>query len=175
MTKKQYFTMARACGLYEGTLEEAIHRWKYQEKTYLSSLFGRWMADIFPNYWESKMIDLLIPVPLHKGRLRKRGFNQSLLLVKELSYRLGIPYQERILRKIRPTTPQVNLSGRERERAVKGVFKIFKGKELKGKAILLVDDVYTTGTTVNECSKVLMSEGAKRVDVFTLARVVKTI
>ncbi len=175
MTKKQYFTMARACCIYEGTLEEAIHRWKYQEKTYLSSIFGKWMADIFPSYWESKMIDLLIPVPLHKKRLRERGFNQSLLLVKELSHRLGIPYQERILRKIRTTTPQVNLSGRERERAVKGVFNILRGEELKGKRVLLVDDVYTTGATVNECSKVLMREGAKRVDVFTLARAVKTI
>jgi predicted amidophosphoribosyltransferase len=78
-----------------------------------------------------------------------------------------------VLRKIRPTLPQVHLSGVERERGVRGSFDINGGEELEGKSILLVDDVYTTGATVNECSKVLMAGGADRVDVLTLAHAIK--
>jgi ComF family protein len=174
ITKKKYFTMARALGFYEGSLKEAIHRWKYQEKTYLTPFFGERMAEGLYRYWDPKIFDLLIPVPLHTHRLRERGFNQALLLVKELSRRTGIPYRKRVLRKIRPTLPQVHLSGVERERGVRGSFDINGGEELEGKSILLVDDVYTTGATVNECSKVLMAGGADRVDVLTLAHAIKS-
>jgi len=174
LTKKRYFIMARALGSYEGALQEAIHRWKYQGKTTLNPIFGDWMAEGLYRYWDPNLIDLLIPVPLHPQRLRERGFNQALLLVKELSRRTGIPYRKRLLQKIRPTLPQVNLSGVEREKGVKGSFTIDGKEETEGKAILLVDDVYTTGATVNECSKVLMAAGAERVDVFTLAHTMKT-
>lgn len=173
MTRKKYFTMARALGCYEGSLKEAIHRWKYQEKTYLTSFWGDWMAEGLYHYWDSKMFDLLIPVPLHTQRLRERGFNQALLLVKVLSRRTGIPYRNRVLQKIRPTLPQVHLSGVERERGVRGSFHINGREALEGKSILLVDDVYTTGATVNECSKVLLAGGAERVDVLTLAHAIK--
>ena len=166
--------MARALGFYEGPLREAIHRWKYQEKTYLTSFFGLKMTEGLHRYWDPKSFDLLIPVPLHPQRLRKRGFNQALLLVKELSRRTGIPYQKRILQKKKLTIPQVNLSGVEREKGVKGSFHVQGGEGLRGKGVLLVDDVYTTGATVNECSKVLLSVGVKRVDVLTLAHAVKT-
>jgi len=174
VSKKKYFTMARALGSYEGSLQEAIHRWKYQGKTSFNPFFGKWMAEGFYRYWGPTLFDLLIPVPLHIHRLRERGFNQALLLVKELSRRTGIPYRKRILQKRRPTLPQVNLSGVEREKGVKGSFHIIGREELEGKSILLVDDVYTTGATVNECSKVLLAGGAKKVDVLTLAHALKT-
>jgi len=173
ISKRKYFTMARALGGYDGSLQEAIHRWKYEGKTYLSDSFGKWMAEGLYRYWDPNLFDLLIPVPLHKHRLRERGFNQSLLLVKELNRRIGIPYRKRILQKKRPTIPQVNLSGAEREKGVRGAFSIMGKEELEGKSILLIDDVYTTGATVNECSKVLLAGGAKRVDVFTLAHALK--
>jgi ComF family protein len=105
--------------------------------------------------------------------LRERGFNQAVLLVRELSRQTGIPFRKRILRKRKPTVPQVSLSGAEREKAVRGSFHVVGREELEGKSILLVDDVYTTGATVNECSKVLLAGGAKRVDVLTLAHAVK--
>ena len=169
LTKRKYFTMARALGAYHGSLQEAIHRWKYQGKATLTPFLGQWMTEGLYRYWDPKRLDLLIPVPLHKQRLRERGFNQALLLVKELSHRTGIPYRKRILQKVRPTLPQVNLSGVEREKGVRGSFEIVRKEELEEKTILLVDDVYTTGATVNECSKVLLAAGAERVDVFTLA------
>jgi ComF family protein len=105
--------------------------------------------------------------------LRERGFNQALLLVKELSRQAGIPYRKRTLQKKEPTIPQVNLSGTEREKGVKGVFQVIGKEELSSKRVLLVDDVYTTGATVNECSKVLLGAGAERVDVLTLAHAIK--
>jgi len=167
--------MARALGYYKGTLREAIHRWKYEEKSYLTLFFGEKLAVGFHRYWDPQSFDLLIPVPLHPKRLRERGFNQALLLVKELSQRTRIPYSKGLLRKRIPTPPQVNLSGGEREKGVRGSFHIQKDEEIKGKSILLVDDVYTTGATVNECSKVLLKAGAERVDVLTIAHAIKQL
>jgi ComF family protein len=173
MTHRKYFTMARALGAYEGSLQEAIHHWKYEGKTNLTPFFAEWMAEGVKRYWNLYSLDLLIPVPLHIQRLRERGFNQALLLVKELSFRIGVPYRKTILQKKRPTVPQVNLSGVEREKGLRGAFHVTGKNEWVGKSILLVDDVYTTGATVNECSKMLWRGGAKRIDVLTLAHAVK--
>ena len=165
--------MARALGVYDGTFQELIHRWKYNGKTYLTPFWGEWMVEGLYRYWDGHSFDLLIPVPLHKKRLRERGFNQALLLVKELSYRTGIPYQKRILQKKRPTIPQVNLSSVERKKGVRGAFRIMGREELEGRSVLLIDDVFTTGATVNECSKVLLAGGAQRVDVLALAHTIR--
>ncbi|HXX33569.1 MAG TPA: ComF family protein [Thermodesulfobacteriota bacterium] len=165
--------MARALGAFEGSLQEAIHRWKYEGKTYLTPFFAEWIAEGLNRYWKPGSLDLLIPVPLHPLRLRERGFNQALLLVKDLSRRTGIPYRKKILQKKKPTIPQVNLGGVEREKGVRGTFYVVDKKELLGMWVLLVDDVYTTGATVNECSKVLLVGGAERVDVLTLAHAIK--
>jgi len=131
------------------------------------------MAEGLNRYWQRDSFDLLIPVPLHRQRLRERGFNQVLLLVKEISSRTGIPYRKTILQKKKPTLPQVILSGMEREKGLRGAFHVIGREGLAGKSVLLVDDVYTTGATVNECSKVLRRGGAKRVDVLTLAHAIK--
>ena len=173
-THRKYFTMARALGAYEGSLQEAIHRWKYEGKTHLTPFFVEWMVEGLKDYWGQDSLDLLIPVPLHPQRLRERGFNQALLLVKELSRRTRIPYRKTILQKKKVTLPQVHLTGAEREKGLKGAFQVIGKKELEGKSVLLIDDVYTTGATVNECSKVLRRGGAKRVDVLTLAHAIKT-
>jgi ComF family protein len=175
VTHRKYFTIARALGAFEGSLQEAIHRWKYEGKTYLTPFFAEWMAEGLNRYWEPGSFDLLIPVPLHTQRLRERGFNQVLLLVKDLSCRTGIPYHKTILQKKKLTIPQVNLSGAEREKGLRGTFHVIEKEELLGKTVLLIDDVYTTGATVNECSKVLLRGGAERVDVFTLAHAIKNL
>ncbi len=161
--------MGRALGYYEGPFREAIHRWKYQGKTYLTPLLGEWMARGVFEHWEADGFDLVIPVPLHLHRLRARGFNQALLLAKELGRRTGIPYLKRVLEKSKPTVPQVSLSGAEREKEIRGAFRLSGEERVRGKCILLVDDVFTTGATVNECARILLSGGAKRVDVLTLA------
>ena len=174
VTHRKYFTIARALGAFEGSLQEAIHRWKYEGKTYLTPFFADWMAEGLNRHWEPGSLDLLIPVPLHTRRLRERGFNQALLLVRELSRRTGIPYRKSILQKKKSTIPQVNLSGVEREKELRGTFHVIGKEELSGLSVLLIDDVYTTGATVNECSKVLLRGGAKKVDVLTLAHVLRS-
>jgi len=174
VTHRKYFTMARALGTYEGSLQEAIHHWKYEGKTNLTPFFAEWLAEGLKRYWKPDSLDLLIPVPLHTQRLRERGFNQALVLVKELSRRTGIPYRKTTLQKKKPTVPQVNLSGAERGKGLRGAFHVIGKEELVGKSALLVDDVYTTGATVNECSRVLRRGGAKRVDVLTLAHAIRT-
>lgn len=174
VTHRKYFTIARALGAFEGSFQEAIHRWKYEGKTYLTPFFADWMAEGLNRHWEFGSLDLLIPVPLHTRRLRERGFNQALLLVRELSRRTGIPYRKSILQKKKSTIPQVNLSGAEREKELRGTFRVIGKEELSGLSVLLIDDVYTTGATVNECSKVLLRGGAKKVDVLTLAHVLRS-
>ena len=131
------------------------------------------MAEGFRRYWTLPRFDLLIPVPLHVKRLRERGFNQALSLTKELGRWIRIPCEKRVLQKRRATVPQVDLSGVDREKGIKGAFTVVGDGTVEDRSILLVDDVYTTGATVNECAKVLLAAGAKRVDVFTLARAVK--
>lgn len=172
LTRKRYFTIARAIGYYEGSLREVLHRWKYEEKTYLTPFFGEKLEEGFFRYWPHQTFDLIIPVPLHPKRLKERGFNQALLLVKELSRRTRIPYAKRILQKKLPTLPQVLLNGEAREKGVRGSFHIQHPEEIKRKRILLVDDVYTTGATVNECSRLLLKAGAEQIDVLTLAHTV---
>ena len=117
--------------------------------------------------------DLILPVPLHVSRLRQRGFNQSLLLAKACFS----VWQERLkvdaLCRIRPTVPQTALSGKARRNNLKGAFGLQRKELIKGQKILLVDDVFTTGATLQECTAVLVAGGADSVEAFTLARVVK--
>lgn len=113
-------------------------------------------------------IDAVIPVPLSIKGLRSRGFNQSLLLSKYLSDKIKVPLMPDGIRKIKDTPPQIGLSAKERISNLKGAF--MTDKKFKGKRLLLVDDVMTTGATVRECSKQLMKAEAKEVVVLTLAR-----
>ncbi len=116
--------------------------------------------------------DIIVPVPLHPTKLRSRGFNQSVLLAKVL-----FPNQQDKIRhslvRTRHTRPQTGLKGGERRRNVVGAFAVRQGEVVRGQKICLVDDVYTTGTTVNECAKTLKKAGAVRVEVATLAMVVQ--
>lgn len=163
MEKRPHFSWARGVLVYNDTTAKAIHRFKYGHDTTYSGPLGLMIAD-----YPLEGFDLVIPVPLHIKRLRERGFNQSLLLAKAIGKRRGIPVDPFTLKRSKWTEPQVNLSKRDRKMNVKGAFDIYK--DVGGKRILLVDDVYTTGATVSECSKVLKKNGAKEVCILTLAR-----
>lgn len=176
---KTYFDKAIALGPYEGTLAEAIHLFKYKGKKGLGRPLGKIMADYLNSnnsIFHAETVEVssltILPVPLHPRRLREREFNQSLLLAKEIGRTLGIPFIPDNLRRIRWTKPQIELKGEERLTNVKGAFGLKEPGEIEGKSFLLIDDVYTTGATVRECSKVLKKAGAEKVYVFTLARVI---
>jgi ComF family protein len=170
---KRYFRMARASGVYDRTLLEAIHLFKYRKKTRLARPLGMLLQETFFRFWDRQMIDLIVPVPLHIKRLRKRGFNQALLLFAKWATTENIPYNLHVLKRPKRTIPQTNLSRKERKKNIRGAFEIPSPATIKGKRIVLVDDVYTTGFTVNECARILMKGGAAVVDVLTLARAVE--
>ncbi|MCJ7657392.1 MAG: hypothetical protein MUO55_06415 [Candidatus Atribacteria bacterium] len=123
------------------------------------------------NEFENKF-DLIIPVPLHKNDLKKRGFNQSVLLGKIIGDYFSIPIGESILIKKKIIPFQVNLSKKEREKNILKAFSVEKPEEINGKNILILDDVFTTGATVQECAKELVKSRANNIFVFTLARTV---
>lgn len=169
------FRVARSLGRYDGNLMTMIHRLKYHEQSRLAAPLGRLLAGgDYPGLRLGET-SLVIPVPLHLRRLRQRGFNQSLLLAKALGKRHGIPVDARSLRRPVASDPQVSLGRRERERNVRGVFAVEDAGRVKGMDVLLVDDVYTTGSTLKECARVLLRAGAREVSVLTLARSVETL
>ena len=174
------FQIARSAGIYKYTLMAVIHCFKYKGKTQLARPLGTLLFTAFINLWDKMSIDLIVPVPLHVKKLRMRGFNPSFLLVKEwvgiakfLNVGLpDIPIDINVLERRRWTEPQTGLGRKERLANIKNAFNISNDSKITGKRILLVDDVYTTGATVNECAKVLLKGGAGHVDVLTLARAV---
>jgi ComF family protein len=170
LTEERYFTKARAIALYEGLLAETVSRFKYQGASRLAKPLGALLGEYQDLEFSFAEFDLILAVPLHSRRLRQRGFNQSMLLARRLSQRHSIPLDFASLHRTRHTQPQTHLSGSERQKNIRGAFQVRRPGVISGKHILLIDDVFTTGATVQECSKVLLEAGAKRVDVLTLAR-----
>ena len=164
--------MARAAALYEaeGTIRQAILLFKYGGRPSLGRHLGRRMVEAAERLLDPRDYDRLIPVPLHPRRERERGFNQAAILAKELGTGWGVPTAHRVLRRFRPTEAQSG-GRRKREENVKGAFRVVRADRVEGRRLLIIDDVFTTGATVNECAKALLAAGAADVAVYTLARV----
>jgi len=173
------YRIARASGVYNGTFRDLVHTFKYRGKTGLSKPFALLLLKTFFTFWGKHEIDLIVPVPLHIKRFRKRGFNQAFLLIRDWvtladTMEVKIPCRKievDVLKRSKKTAFQIGLGRRARQKNLHDAFHVSKPEKIAGKRILLVDDVLTTGTTVNECSKALLSKGALHVDVLTLARV----
>jgi ComF family protein len=163
------YTHTRSAYPYAPPLRDAITLFKYKGKVALANALG----DLMWAAWHDVPdVDLLMPVPLHSARLREREFNQSLLLVDRLNRRLRLPVSHHNLVRQRRTPPQTELTRRQRRQNLRRAFVVLRPDEVAGKRILLVDDVFTTGTTVNECAKTLRKAGAGEVYVLTLARTI---
>ncbi len=167
---RPFYDELRAPYLYEDKIMEAIHRLKYSGKSYLAKSMGRILADFLKERISDIEGMIMIPVPLHKRKLRQRGFNQSVLLVKSISRLLNLETDYFTLMRIRYTETQTGLSLEERRKNVKGAFEVTDNTVLKGKSVILVDDVATTGNTINECARVLKKAGCERVVGLTLSR-----
>ncbi len=159
------FRRASFFGLYDATLASAIHHYKFLGIRRLSKS----LADLLM-FYDTSAIDALISVPLSHRSLKERGFNQALLLAAAFARKKRLPLIIDALRKVVDTPPQVGLSAKERAANVKNVF-VCTGK-VSGMNILLIDDVMTTGATVNACARELRKAGAQNVSVLTLARAV---
>jgi ComF family protein len=170
LREEGHFAKARAFAIYDGLLPEIISRFKYRGLSRLARPLGDLLGDYEDSEFSFRDYGLVVPVPLHPRRLRQRGFNQSLLLAGRIARRHSLPLDFNGLRRIRATPPQTELSAAERRRNVRGAFSVATPRAFRGKKVLLVDDVFTTGATVEECAKVLSGAGAEQVDVLTLAR-----
>lgn len=170
--RKTHFSLARAASIYEeeGVMRKVILAFKYGRKVMLGRPLGEFMAQAAYGRIDVAAYDCLVPVPLHPERERERGFNQSSILAEALSRRFGTPVEGKALVRAQPTGPQEG-DRKTRETNVRGAFQVLRPERVKDKRVLLIDDVYTTGATVNECASVLMKAGAREVAVYTLARV----
>ena len=161
------FDAAYCFGSYEGNLRSLIHLFKYDRVRPLAHPLADLLGAALPR---DERFDAIVPVPLHWWRRWRRGFNQSALLAREMARRTGAPVVS-ALRRARATPPMAGLSGTDRRRSVRGAFLAGRaGKTLRGKNVLLVDDVMTTGSTAAACAQVLKGAGARRVALLTVAR-----
>ncbi len=166
--RERYYDLGRSLFIYHGKIKEAVHLFKYGGRRSLINSF----EELIPRKIPAPLgkYDLVIPVPLHIRKLRKRGFNQSLLIARTVGKLWDIEVDPFILKKIKDTPPQTELSYDERVINVKGAFSVNNPERILKKNILIVDDVFTTGSTIRECARELKRSGAKRVDFFTVAR-----
>jgi len=165
-----HFDIARAPFLYEGAIRDLIHAFKYSQKTHLRNPLALLTLEGVGGFLTEQNPHLIVPVPLHRSRLRQRGFNQAVLLGKILSRHLSLAVLTDVLARTRPTAPQINLSATERRVNVKGAFTVCTPDLVAGKRLLLLDDVMTTGSTMDECAKELKKAGAAAVIAVTIAR-----
>jgi ComF family protein len=174
------FERASAYGSYESGIRELIQLLKYDHVLPAAEVLGRMLAeavvDLAPDFGADP--PLVVPVPLHESELQQRGFNQSELmaraLVKQDPMGMSLELAPKLLVRCRPTDSQTGLTRQQRIANVRGAFRAIFPIQISGRDILLVDDVFTTGTTVSECARVLRRAGAKKVWVATVARVLKS-
>ena len=160
----------RASVAYDDISRGLVLRLKYGRKVALARTMARYMAPLLGAAPEDS---ILVPVPLHRGRLWQRGFNQSLLIARELSRATGLRLEPRALSRVKRTPPLKGLTVVQRRRTVAGAFKVLETADLKGRTVVLVDDVLTTGSTADACAKALERAGAARVELVAWARVVR--
>jgi ComF family protein len=170
LTDPPRYTAARSALVFADKVQELVHRFKYDHQVRLRRPLGLLTAGTLTPFITAVSPEILIPVPLHRKRLRWRGYNQAVLLGELLGKVWGIPMQRDNLRRIRWTEPQIELSAAERSANVRGAFAVSEIKSLTGKRVLLVDDVLTTGSTVNECAHTLRKAGVASVHIVTVAR-----
>lgn len=168
--EKPAFAGARSASRYDGVVGEALRQLKYEKALWLAPDMAELLHICLQAEYPGQVFDLIVPVPLHHIRRRERGYNQSALLARELGRRMGCPVRSGVLRRIRPTATQTNLTANERLSNVEGAFQYKRTMKLAGRRVLLVDDVMTTGATVNACAKSLRKGGAASVHVVTAAR-----
>ena len=178
--RPRHFQRARAAAVYTPMIMALVRAFKYNGKIQLAQPLGVLLASTYRRFWPEADIDLVLPVPLHRRRFRHRGFNQAYLLVKDWAgpdspladLSPAVVIAKEVMSRIRPTTSQTGLGRQDRLQNIKKAFRVDQRPVIKERRILLVDDVYTTGATADECAKTLLKSGAARVDVLTLARAV---
>lgn len=165
--EKPLFTRCFSPLQYKHPVTYLIREFKYNNKQYLSETLGNFLVESY--VVNNLNCDLVLPVPLHEKRLKKRGYNQALLLANQLNEKLGLPIREDALIKTKDTLTQTSLNKDQRKENVLDAFFVPNKSLIENKVVLVIDDVYTTGSTLNECALALFEGGAKKVYCLTLA------
>lgn len=160
----------RSVAQYNGNVREAILRVKFGRQQPVARSLSLYLIEQFPRLFPAGAFDLILPVPLHPTRLREREFNQSVLLARPLAGRLRIALELDAVVRVRNTLPQSASSEADRRRNLRGAFRARRPGRIRGRSILLLDDVYTTGATLEELARTLLAAGARKVSGLTLAR-----
>ena len=168
--KEWFLDASLAVWEYDEKVQQIIHLFKYNRMTSLGKMLGLVMAGTLLTEFGIENDSMLIPVPLHRVRQRERGYNQSEILARTISKLLSITVSTNHIRRIKNTKPQVKLNAMERVQNVASAFALKNRGEVANKKVILVDDVFTTGTTLNECAKILKGAGVKYVLALTTAR-----
>ena len=167
-----YFDRARSLGFYDTVLRTTIHHFKYRKQmgvlAEMDLLLEKYFAEN-PGFCQGFTVS---PIPLHFNKMKERGFDQAFLIARQVARVLKLPLEGGLLWRVKATSPQATMTRMERALNIKGAFEVNRPELVAGKNILLVDDVFTTGATVNEATKILKKKGAGKVHVFTLGRVV---
>jgi ComF family protein len=168
--KTYAFERARSYGTYDGPLVKAILLLKWERMEPLGEWFAERLAEVVLPEGELYAADVVVPVPLHRDRERQRAYNQAGLISKPLARKLGLPHKSVLLMRLRPRPDKQVLSLEERWASVRGAFATRPGSQVDNKRVLLVDDVMTTGATLDACARALLESGAKSVLGLTVAR-----
>lgn len=155
---------------YEGIIRKLILDYKFHEKPYMYVCFVNFVLKNEKIFEKLQSYDTIIPVPISKKRMKERGYNQSLLIAKKLSREVKIPLQVNCLLKTKNIIEQSKLNKEQRKQNIQNVYELKNGEILNKKRILLIDDIYTTGSTVNECAKILQQARPEKIDVLVLAK-----
>ena len=169
-TREYVFESACSAGIFEGALREAIHVFKYKNHIMMADPLAEFMARCFPTTYLAAKVDLVMPIPIHRSRMLERGFNQAVELTQRFCRFVSLPAEYNVLYKHKKTRHQVELSFELRAINLAGAFRVRNAEKIKGKRILLIDDVFTTGATLDEAARTLHDAGAASVSGYMLAR-----
>jgi len=169
VAKPPRISRTRSAVAYDEISRSIAIRLKYGRKVALARTMARFMAPLVQRDDHA----ILVPVPLHRTRLWQRGFNQSVLVAREIARATGLRSEPSLLRRVKRTPPLKGMNRRQRRKVVAGAFQVEKSLELQGRTVVLIDDVLTTGSTANACARALQRAGAKRVKLVSWARVIK--
>lgn len=166
--KKHVFQQGKALWVYQEEVKQSIYRFKYQGRREYAKFYGRELAAVFGEWMKKRRIQGMIPIPLSRKKQRRRGFNQAALIAREISRQTGVLVYEDVLFRVRDTRPQKELNDRERKNNLKRAFKT-KPNKVQLDHILLIDDIYTTGSTMDEAAEELKRSGAGEIFCLSLS------
>lgn len=164
---KSYITQGKALCLYRGAIKQTMYRFKYSNRRDYADYFARETLQMYGKWIEQKNIDVIVPVPMYKGKQQIRGYNQAEVFAQALSHLLDIPVDTRLVRRIRDTVPQKELNDLERKNNLKNAFQMSKSI-VQYSHILLVDDIYTTGSTAEAVAEEMITKGVAQVYMLSI-------